>query len=143
MGPGLSLCSGARWWGCLRQRSSLEGLSKPLPGTVGIVYFLTRSSERISPGSDSTCAPDSGASGKLWLGPGLGGSRPNSHCCPLGAPTGAPLISEDPARDWGLGPVGGEPSRRALQTWQKGDPAPPGQPCPALLRQHTHEPSAK
>lgn len=29
--------------------------------------------------SDSACAPDSGASGKLRLGPGLGGSRPDSH----------------------------------------------------------------
>ena len=47
----------------------LEGLSKPSPGTLEIVYFLARSSKKNHPTrSDPACAPDSGALGELQLG---------------------------------------------------------------------------
>lgn len=40
--------------------------------------------------SDPTCAPDSGAMGKLWLGSGLGGMRPSHQRSTEPSSTGSP-----------------------------------------------------
>lgn len=67
----------------------MEGLSKPSPGTLGIVYFLTRSSKIISPGQTPLVLLTLG-SGETRLGSGLGGMRPSHQRATEPSSTGSP-----------------------------------------------------
>lgn len=121
----------------------MEGLSEPSPGTLRIVYFLTRSSKIISPGQTPACAPDSGALGKLRLGSGLGGTRPSRQRSTGPSSTGSPHRgTAHPG--WGrgerLGPVGGSAKGNALRR-AEWNPSP--LTGPPLLRQHTLNPLQK
>lgn len=99
----------------------LEGLSKPSPGTLEIVYFLARSSKKNHPTrSDPACAPDSGALGELQLGSGHGGTRASHHRSnepSLQAPAtrGTAHPTGGPGRRKRLGPVGGGAKGNTLQ----------------------------
>lgn len=70
--------------------------------------------------SDSACAPDSGALGKLRLGSGLGGTRPSHHRSTEPSSTGFPHSgtahpTRGPGRRERLGPGGEGASGNTLQ----------------------------
>lgn len=88
---------------------------KALTWNTGNCFFFDEVIKNTLTGSDPTCAPDSGAMGKLWLGSGLGGTRPSHQRSTEPSSTGSPpptgaLLIGVPHQGLGrgerLGPVG-------------------------------------
>lgn len=119
----------------------LEGLSKPSPGTLEIVYFLARSSKKIIPPGqiqlvlltlghwgNSSLDQDMEAQGPVTTGP----MSPHYRLQPPGAPL-TPPAGQAGERGWAL-----------LEEVQRGTPSREGQgedpstlTIPPVLRQHT------
>lgn len=100
----------------------LEGLSKPSPGTLEIVYLFGEVIKKKNhpTRSDPACTPDSGALGELQLGLGHGGTRASHHrstepslqALPTGGHRSPHRAGQAGER---LGPVGGGAQGNALQ----------------------------
>lgn len=92
-GPATSLCMAVPHGGVARGNSCLESLSEPSPGTLGILYLLTRSSKIISPGQTRLVLLTLGHWGNSGVDQGLeargpvprGPLSPHLQAPPLGA----------------------------------------------------------